>query len=133
MCNTAESIINSGNKYHIDKRQLVTHVLDKIFTLTDEGRNKSEYRLIFYVKTGILNRRSIFNTFLSPPLHLLQTFYLNYFKLYTKHYKLSIELINSKNTYTKHNYDKKISIFIYKSYQCKYYKCYIICSVVVSS
>ena len=59
VCNTVESIINCGNKYHIDKKQLVTDVLNKIFNLTDEEKKQVCMQMDFLCDNGNIKNQQI--------------------------------------------------------------------------
>ena len=63
VANTVESIINNGNKYNIDKKQLVSDVLDKIFNLTDEEKKQIGMQIDFLCDNGNIKKVTNFLNF----------------------------------------------------------------------
>ena len=50
--NTVQSIINLGSKYHIDNKPIVTVVMDKRFTLTDEEKKQVSMQIDLLCDNG---------------------------------------------------------------------------------
>ena len=52
VANTVEATIPNGNKYNIDKKKLVTDILDKIFNLSEDEKKQISVQIDFLFDNG---------------------------------------------------------------------------------